>query len=123
MSNHNPAPWRFGYMYNSIVCDTEIPEIRGANDVESYGGYMICESVAKRNAARIIACVNACEGISNEDLVEENVCVVRKDLYLEMIRHRGELLNLLMQATGEITEERDFPSRVYIALKEAGVEQ
>ncbi|MGL5283860.1 MAG: hypothetical protein ACRC8W_19340 [Plesiomonas shigelloides] len=90
MSNHNPAPWRYSsnrYMA-AVLCDTEIPEIRGANDVESYGGHLICESVAIRNAQRIVACVNACEGVSNEDLIDG--ASVK-----EIISQRDELLDAL----------------------------
>ena len=40
----------------------------GSDDVEFYGGHLICESVVERNARRIVACVNLCAGISTEEL-------------------------------------------------------
>ncbi|MGL5280723.1 MAG: hypothetical protein ACRC8W_03080 [Plesiomonas shigelloides] len=98
MNNHNPSPWRFGDMYNSIVCDTYIFEIKGSDAVDAYGGHMICESVAKRNAARIIACVNACEGVSNEDLIEG--ASVK-----EIIGQRDDLLSALKQVLSYLEDE------------------
>ncbi|MGL4928013.1 MAG: hypothetical protein ACRC4K_14690 [Plesiomonas shigelloides] len=106
MSTHNPAPWRFGDMYNSIVCDTYIFEIKGSDAVDAYGGHMICESVAKRNAARIIACVNACEGVSNEDLIEG--ASVK-----EIIEQRDELLSVLKQVLIDCENEFYHGGRVF----------
>lgn len=59
---HNPAPWTMG-IGHCIVSDTPVPEMGGSDATDYYGGHLIAESVVERNAERIVACVNACEGI------------------------------------------------------------
>jgi hypothetical protein len=65
MSAHTPTPWEIDDLAISSV-----------NPPEDYGD-IICEAPIgwddsmkrwEANAARIVQCVNACEGISNEDL-------------------------------------------------------
>lgn len=67
IKDHCKEPWRIGRP-GCVVSDDRVPEISGADAVEHYGGHLICESVAERNARRIVACVNACEGIGTEYL-------------------------------------------------------
>ncbi len=64
---HTKEPWRVGN-HCCIVSDTPIPEVDSVSSVEYYGGHCICESVTDANAERIIACVNACQGITTEAL-------------------------------------------------------
>ena len=67
MSNHTPEPWRVGRP-GAVVSDTPVPEMGGSDAVEYYGGHLIGESITEANALRIVACVNACEGISTDRL-------------------------------------------------------
>ena len=63
MSEHTKGPWRTGYRYpcriisyvGNIPASTCLPEDEGTESDEQ-----------KANAARIVACVNACEGINPE---------------------------------------------------------
>ncbi|WP_273430548.1 hypothetical protein [Chitinibacter tainanensis] len=64
---HTPTPWRLG-TNNCVVSDTPVHEMSGSEAVEYYGGHLIAESVVGRNARRIVAAVNAVEGIKTEDL-------------------------------------------------------
>lgn len=50
MADHTKGPWRAGKTCHSVVADTPIPgtEHTGHSDVEYYGGYLICESVWKK---------------------------------------------------------------------------
>ena len=84
--SHTPAPWRMGKS-GAVVADHPVPEKDGANYTECYGGYAIAESVVPRNARRIIACVNACEGIDIEVLEKssENCAIVPLPLLQELI--------------------------------------
>lgn len=61
---HTPTPYRVGINKTTIVCDTPVPEINGSDD-NSYGGHLIAESLAPRNAAHIVKCVNL-----HDELVE-----------------------------------------------------
>ena len=67
MSNHTPEPWRVGRPF-TVVSDTPVPEMGGSDAVEYYGGHLIGESIIEANARRIVACVNACEGMRNDEL-------------------------------------------------------
>lgn len=71
MSNHTPEPWRVGRPF-TVVSDTPVPEMGGSDAVEYYGGHLIGESIIEENARRIVACVNACAGMTNpaEEIAE-----------------------------------------------------
>jgi hypothetical protein len=67
--NHTAEPWRVGKGYGAVVADAKVRDGPiGADDVHSYGGYLICESTTKDNARRIIACVNACAGLTEQEI-------------------------------------------------------
>lgn len=54
---HTPGPWRLGKDYGAVVADhstTERPD-SGHADVEHYGGHLVCESVALKANAHLIA--------------------------------------------------------------------
>jgi len=63
MSKHTPGPWRRGRKHNSIVADSPATGIRGSDDVEAYGGHMICESVNEPNGQLIIAATEMLEAL------------------------------------------------------------
>lgn len=65
---YTKEPWRVGNYHCCVVSDTPIPEIDSESSVEYYGGHIICESCTDANADRIVACVNACAGITTEAL-------------------------------------------------------
>ena len=90
MSNHTKAPWMF---------DGKVVYALNKKGVNVFSAFVqdgeTDEDELKANARRIVACVNACEGISTENL-EDNLPV--KDLarqYSEAIRQRDELLAAL----------------------------
>lgn len=65
---HTPTPWRIG-KHGTVVADSaEGISVSGADETQYYDGYLIGESISSNNAERILACVNACEGITNEQL-------------------------------------------------------
>ena len=93
MSNHTKAPWMF---------DGKVVYALNKKGVNVFSAFVqdgeTDEDELKANARRIVACVNACEGISTENL-EDNLPV--KDLarqYSEAIRQRDELLAALEKA-------------------------
>lgn len=48
------GPWRRGKYPHSIVADCPVPGIKGSENIEAYGGYLIAESVAPQNMPLLI---------------------------------------------------------------------
>lgn len=48
-AKHTPGPWRIGKNYGAVVADHPVPELRGSDDVNAYGGHLIAESIALQN--------------------------------------------------------------------------
>ena len=58
---HTKTPWRVGSPNRmvSVVADEPVPEIGGSDAVDYYGGHLIAESIAPRNAEFIVRACNA----------------------------------------------------------------
>jgi len=58
---HTKTPWRVGAptQMGSVVADEPVPEIGGSDAVFYYGGHLIAESIAPRNAEFIVRACNA----------------------------------------------------------------
>ena len=58
---HTKTPWRVGNpsQMGSVVADEPVPEIGGSDAVGYYGGHLIAESIAPRNAEFIVRACNA----------------------------------------------------------------
>lgn len=67
MSEHTKGLLRVGHS-GAVVADHPIPEMSGSDAVEYYGGHMVAESVTAANARRLVACWNACDGFTTEEL-------------------------------------------------------
>ncbi len=103
MMSHTKEPWRIGRFAGPASYEV-VRETVGATDIvvdTETGVYVLAQcnnnfpEDAKANASRIVACVNACAGISTENL-EDNIPV--KELarrYNETIRQRAQLLATL----------------------------
>lgn len=66
MNKHTPGPWRDGKWGASVVSDTPIAGgINGSDAVESYGGYLIAESISECNKSLIVAAPELLESLSN----------------------------------------------------------
>lgn len=46
---YTAGPWRVG-SGSFVIADNPAPGMRGSDDVEYYGGHLICESVSQANA-------------------------------------------------------------------------
>jgi len=49
LNDATPGPYREGKSWFAIVSDHQVSGITGSDDVEHYGGHLICESVALQN--------------------------------------------------------------------------
>ena len=63
MATHNPGPWRTGDAGGSVVCDTPIDGVTSANDIQFYGGHLVCESCCRSNARLISAAPELLEAL------------------------------------------------------------
>jgi hypothetical protein len=52
--SHTPGPWRVG-AGSYVISDNPAPGIGGSDDLDGYGGHLICESVNAPNARLIAA--------------------------------------------------------------------
>lgn len=90
MSEHTKGLLRVGKGH-AVVADHPVPEMRGSDALDYYGGHMVAESVTAANASRIVACWNLLDGYATDEL--EGVTLaefVAKQAYLnEMNTHGG----------------------------------
>lgn len=58
---HTKTPWRLGKpsQMGAVVADEAVPEIGGSDCVDYYGGHLIAESIAPRNAEFIVRACNS----------------------------------------------------------------
>lgn len=103
MSTQQPkGPWRTV----PFMCNGERIGIQDASGKwvgeEGYQDVQYIPRFSPEHARRIVACVNACEGISTENL--EDVTPVAKR-YHAALRQRDELLEALKQAVAWIEGE------------------
>ena len=82
---YTKGPWRLG-RHGSVVSDFPVPEIRGSDDVEYYGGHLVCESVTLSNSRLIALAPTMLEllqsiqkdEVRNSDLLDRIKAVVSK---------------------------------------------
>ena len=76
-------------------------------------GALIGQATSEEYARRIVACVNACDGIPNVQLECDNVEFVRIFNERNTLKHqRDELLSLLTEVAGNFTRYDDLPDNL-----------
>lgn len=55
MSKHTQGPWGVSRLGNAVISGSPVPEVRGSDEVDYYGGHLIAESVAAQNVMLIAA--------------------------------------------------------------------
>ena len=104
MTEHTPEPWRIG-----------TPPPNGEQTIGNEKGLMVAVATtghgvsSKANARRIVACVNACAGMTNEQI--DNVCMISGSL----LNRFGEQMAYL----GQVEKQRDD---LLAALKRVSLE-
>ena len=106
-TKHSPTPWVNDMGYISSVPENDLVTIA----VQRNSGFIGMQA----NAARIVACVNACEGVDTEDLthgcyqklIEKHVevCFAKQDLEAQ----RDELLAALKGVLNVVNVRIDDP--------------
>ena len=128
MTDHTEEPWRVGKLSHPRDYE-KVRETAGPLDivVDTETGLYVLASCnlnfpedAKANARRIVACVNACAGISTENL-EQNKPIKEglhglNDRIRTAEKHRDELLTALEFVVNEaLNDEEGAPGTLVIA--------
>ena len=89
-TKHTPGPWKASFTKLSEVQAENGALIARCNKLNSLTNL-------QANARRIVACVNACEGISTENLEQNRPVLWVVQQYNAAIKQRDELLEALHQ--------------------------
>lgn len=124
-TQHTPTPWAVHSVRAVIVPESHLNRPLGAHedakiDLATYA-QEICamhwpdrnrsESEVKANAQRIVACVNACAGISNEQL--ESWYITNGNI-LDVIKMQTKYANEIEQQNAELLEALKA-ARLYVS--------
>lgn len=129
---HTPEPWRTecwaSHAPRSVVADldpAEPTEIYGQN-VLWLGRIHIAECEGSRrdggneaNAARIVACVNFCAGLTNEQLSATDGAIHGYEKFVALAAQRDELLSALKAVNAALTQNATLPADVELARNTA----
>lgn len=105
-SKHTPGPWEFLQSTGKLApLPYKIHVAFGTHPPKKRTTIALCGSsntlVAKANAARIVACVNACEGISDPSVVPEMLKALKEVASSNADNGYGDVLSrLLARAEG-----------------------
>lgn len=70
--SHTPGPWRVGKC-GAVVCDGPIEKAPGGADhIEYYGGWLVCESITPSNARLVAAAPEMLEALK---VAHEAMCL------------------------------------------------
>ena len=96
MSGHTPGPWAVSAYLSSRPDQIRKNYVSAADGINGNWRLFVTEGPdAEANAARIVACVNACEGLADPSVVSELVTAlecVTDDLEAEIEDRRGSVL-------------------------------
>lgn len=85
-ATHTKGPWRIG-KGRSVVADVPVPEMRGSEAVDFYGGHMVAESVTALNQPIIAAAPEMFEALN---ALFSNPHVDLGDLVYQIREREGE---------------------------------
>lgn len=89
---HTPGPWYFRPDDSSVEAQTPTGyNFRVANCADSFA---LDSETMKANAERIVACVNACEGIPDPEKVIRNMKGMLEDAAFQLERLTGDNLEV-----------------------------
>lgn len=123
-TKHTPGPWRLEAdpcHFDSLTTITggqrmnEKPHAWPAYQLTVQVGGMASVMEAQANARRIIACVNACDGFSIEEIEGANLfkdSIESDNLIDELQAQRDEMLSLLTEVAGNFTRDDDLPDNL-----------
>lgn len=97
--SHTDNSWEISTIYDSdsnIVCEVEIDSEVTAETQEKF------EALKKANARRIVACVNACQGLTTAHLVRFKTMLGTMEQASRIERQRDELLAALSLCLPEL---------------------
>ncbi len=106
-TKHTAGPWELTILRGTGSLMIDQAGDKGAPDLATVHPTGVGALTAAANAARIVACVNACEGISNELLSHGQVQPLSR--YSTVVDQRDELLECLLQALPHVEDDLESP--------------
>ena len=115
MGNYTQGPWK---LYRN---DQSVGDARGyaVCDVWPRGDDGMVSEEGKANARRIVACVNACRNLSNDELEQKGIVTSISARFLAAERSRDELLAALELMVAIHDEPSGFSGKYGKALDDA----
>lgn len=107
--SHTEEPWNF-HTYDGITHITDSNNNLAIARLTSYGGVY---GASEANARRIVACINACAGLSTDDIEKTGLVSAVGHQLLNADKERDQLLELcgeLFEALNKINEWKEFPA-------------
>lgn len=83
MSEYTETPWRVQHPHDGE---------RGREITDNSGLHQVCQDITEANARRIVACVNACEGLDTGDLESTGLVSAVGYQLIELTKQRDALL-------------------------------
>lgn len=125
---HTPGLLREGISYGAIVADRAAPGAPlGADDIASYGGHLVGESITPSNRRRLVACWNAFDGVHVEAIEDGVFRKTREDrdtLLVDrnlLLLERESLRDALSKALGALERgEANMLDAEWNAILDAG---
>ncbi len=126
MTAHTPTPWALHSVMLTHVVDAAdrefVADCNGTND---------CSPLDEANAARIVACVNFCEGMPDASLTETGGCQRSIEFLAQTIREvecqreharteRDDLLSALQRLTHPAADDSDLQDALELIAKTTG---
>jgi hypothetical protein len=87
------------------------------------GDDLVAFALNFEDARRLVACWNACEGISTENLEDNSSVKVLAERYNKALRQRDELLEALIHCSTDEGPEQEWLDRARAAIVKAAGEQ
>ena len=117
MNEHTPEPWEVAHEWDgeprlAIRNKMQEPAKPGdsTHEIAHISGYL---GATEADARRIVACVNACRGLSIEeletDITESHSVTMSKDRYLGWMRERGEARAMVAELLTIVKNEEWTP--------------
>lgn len=116
MNKHTPEPWAVVPEKPTIVIMPEPCEIGNGHKYVACGG-----GNNEENARRIVACVNACAGMTTEGLETFNVAKEMRELAEEWEQYRTKLAEAIEALEYYADDKNYFPRSLLLLAQEKNI--
>lgn len=94
---HTKEPWNCGQYNNIVGLD--------GKTIQVIGFALSCKDVAVENTERIVACINACSGLTNEQLESGYIqkLITERDESLKLVKEMKDRLDNVLGVNKNVT--------------------